>query len=780
MSEKTEEEIIIIENSNASSSEIPSDVPAPKTKKTVDKKIIIIAALVLFALVVVGLLTYLLVQKNHKKNEVTHTQKNYETQNQEVEEVIEPSKLENMIAKADYLYSTGSKSDALSIYEKIAHFSEAVSAYNLGVAQLKDAQYETALSSFKIAIQNNEKSCVSAINAAVCALYLKNSDSFKYYIDLAYAYLPQESGSPLYSYYYALINYYKGNYYEALSALKNPTTKEYIKTQNSLNTNINALLNNNATAIEYIEQSQEFGDSFNLGLLYARVGNVAEAKKNLQSSMQNNIEPLKSKLALAFVYLKAGQISEAAAEIDGATDKFGDEVYKPYPIKVKLKESLFDAAKAQARYREILNTSKTIEYQKIFYYSPYKVFNANQTIDYIRKGNANIFVDDTESAQHYLKKGTQLSNVNIGITQAIKKALSFDIRESNTMLQTLVKIQPKHSVLRYNLALTYAQMGDIVNAHEQFLRSYNLDAKNYMSGIYAIMCSQLINKENKKLLSIILESLEHEGTKEEIDLAKTVLAISQNDFLATSDWKYNKYKETPLNLAIKTIIAIKLNDLDVAKKSSQRLTALLPNEILSHLIYIDANFEKLPTKKYASEVMNYLKTKKFTFDDLYYGPFITRYLFVQQNLITGKLYFLREQLKKALESTTKNSHEIISALALASLYDGAFEESYTLYNSLIDDLNVKDAHTLFLGAVASTAANHHENAIALLELSKLKDANMYESKYALGLLYIESKNNKGAVAQLNKISKIGFSSEFFSFDIDTEKLLFSKTNITNN
>ncbi len=778
MADNSEEEIIIIEDSNASVSEIPSEAGASSKKTAIDKKAIIIIAVVVFALIVLGFLTYLLVQKKHKKNEVVHPSSVQEKPKEESAEVIEPSKLENMIAKADYLYSTGSKSEALSIYEKIAHYSEAVSAYNLGVAQLKDAQYETALKSFQVAIQNNEKSCVSAINAAVCALHLKNSDGFKYYIDLAYAYLPQESRSPLYSYYYALVNYYRGNYYEALNALKNPTTKEYIKTQNNLNANINALMNNNTAAIEYVEQNQEYGDSFNLGLLYARAGDVAKARKNFQDSMQNNVEPLRSKLALAFVYLKAGQITEAATEIDTATDKFGDEVYKPYPIKVQLKESLFDATKAQKRYREILNISKTIEYQKIFYFAPYKIFNANQTIDYIRKGNANIFVDDTETAQHYLRKGTQSSNINFGIAQAIKKALSFDIREANTMLQTLIKIQPKHSVLHYNLALTYAQMGNIVLAHEHFLRSYNLDAKNYMSGVYAVMCSQLINKENKKLLSIINESLDHEEAKEEIDLAKTVLAISQNNFLAASDWKNNKYKETPLNLAIKTITSMKLNDSDAAKQSSGKLVALLPNEILAHLMYIDTNFDKFPPKKYASEVMNYLKTKKFTYDDLYYGPFVTRYLFVQQNLITGKLYFLRERLRKALESTTKNSHEIISALALASLYDGAFEESYTLYNSLIDDLDVKDAYTLFLGAVASTAANHHENAIALLELSKLKDANMYESKYALGLLYIEAKNNKGAVVQLNKINIVGFSSEFFSFDIDAEKLLFNKSNAT--
>jgi hypothetical protein len=138
------------------------------------------------------------------------------------------------------------------------------------------------------------------------------------------------------------------------------------------------------------------------------------------------------------------------------------------------------------------------------------------------------------------------------------------------------------------------------------------------------------------------------------------------------------------------------------------------------------------------------------------------------------LYFLREQLKEALETTNEDTHEITAALALASLYDGAFEESYTLYNHLIDDLRVRDAYTLFLGAVASTAASHNANAIALLELSKMKDGTFLESRYALGLLYMEIQNNQGAVIQFGKISDDGFSSEFFNFNIDLNKLFFKK------
>ncbi|NPA58886.1 MAG: hypothetical protein GXO30_00255, partial [Epsilonproteobacteria bacterium] len=211
-----------------------------------------------------------------------------------------------------------------------------------------------------------------------------------------------------------------------------------------------------------------------------------------------------------------------------------------------------------------------------------------------------------------------------------------------------------------------------------------------------------------------------------------------------------------------------------AKKASHKLTIMLPNEILPHIMYIDAHFSKLKTKAYAKKVMNYLKVQKFDMDDLYFGAYITKYLYVQQNLMIGKLYFLRQDLKQKLSTMDKNTKEVTSALALASLYDGAFEESYTLYNTLIDDLKVRDAHTLFLGAIASTAASHHANAIALLELSKMKNPKFLESRYALGLLYLEIQNNKGAVIQLSKVIKDGFSSDFFNFDIDTDKLMFKK------
>ena len=783
MAEGLEDDIIIIEDSDAASDAIITDEHIEQDSGLKNKKALIFIGIAVAVILIISITLIFITGDDEEQMLSADTSFIEDRLDEEKQKPIEPTKLESMIAKANYLYSTGSKNEALTIYEKIAHYSEAVSAYNLGVAQLKDGQYDLALISFQKAIQNNEKRCVSAINAAVCSLHVENQKSFKYYINLAHAYLPGERNSPLYSYYYALINYYNQNYLAALSALKNPTTQEYINTQNSLSAKINSLFDNDYSAIENLENNiqrdDDTPDDFSLGLLYARVGDLTLAKEYFKSSILKNIEPVKAQLALGFVGLKSGQITEAAKEINNVTDMFGEEVYEAYPVKVSLKKSLFDFNRAQQRYRNTTSQSKSVKYQKIFYFSPYKIFNANKTISSIQKGNANIYIDNVSTAKLYLKEGKSSSSVNLGIVSAIKEALAFRIRKANNILKELIKVQPKHSILHYNLALTYAQIGDMVNANKHFLRSYNLDAKNYLSGIYAIMTSQLIDKENTKLLEIIKESLSYEDMSEKVDFYNTLLFIAQNNFLASAEWLNNNYEIKPLYLTLNIIVSIELNRMDIAKKSSTKLTALLSNEILPHLMYIDSVFDKLSAKKYANKVMNYLKVQKFSYNDLYYGPYVTRYLYIQQNLITGRLYFLREQLKYVIESTNKDPRDLTSALALASLYDGAFEESYTLYNNLIDDLKVRDPHTLFLAAVASTAAGHHANAIALLELAKMKNPSNFESRYALGLLYLEMKNNKGAVTQLSRINKNNFNSEYFNFNIDLQKLLFQKQNLKN-
>lgn len=772
MANEIEEEIIIIEDIDAVKSAYDADEIDSYDEDNSKKKLLIFG---LIALVLVLLIAVLVLFSGSDEEMIplAHDSVLEDKLSGQNQPQVEPSKLEKMIAKANYLYSNGDKEKALSLYQAIAQYSEAISMYNLGVAQLKDKQYKQALDTFQKAIENDEKRCVSAINAAVCALYLKDKESFQYYIDLAYAYLPYEINSPLYSYYYTLISYYKHNYLAALNALNNSTSNSYPSVQHNLKARINALYENNYNAIDALETNNEIND-FSLGLLYARVGDVTLATKHFEKSLLEGKYELQARLAMALTLLKAGQIQKSAAQLKKVSDQFPEDVIKPYPITVTLKDSLFDPKAAQKTYRDVTLGSQSIAYQKIFYYSPYKMFNADQTISYIRKGNANTFIDNIKSAQEYLQKSSSSSNVNKGMTIAIKKALNLKLREANEDFQKLVSIQPKHSILQYNLALTYAQLGNINKAHEHFLRSYYLDSKNFLAGIYAVYTAQLTNKKYQKLKSILSDSIHMEDDSEEKELYKTLLAISDNNYMLAADWLRISNKKRPLYLVLNTIIATQINNYDIADEATSELVSLLPNDILPHIMYMDTHFHKYNDSKYPKEIISYLKDQSFTYNDLYYGPYITRFLYIQTNLITGRLYYLRKQLKEKLEASDSYTQEIESTLALASLFDKQFEESYTLYNHLIDERKIQDASTLYLGAVASTAAGHHENAIALLELSKLKNKSFYESRFALALLYLEAKNYEAAIIQLLHIDSNNFRSNYFDFKIDTQKLLFAK------
>jgi tetratricopeptide (TPR) repeat protein len=185
---------------------------------------------------------------------------------------------------------------------------------------------------------------------------------------------------------------------------------------------------------------------------------------------------------------------------------------------------------------------------------------------------------------------------------------------------------------------------------------------------------------------------------------------------------------------------------------------------------IDTHFSAQTPKAFASSAINYLKKQSFHYDDLYFGPQLTRDKAILMSAMTGQLTPFIQRLETRLQTTTDHTADIMGALAQAYFYNKDYEKSYTLYNQLIDTHKVRDEKTLFMGAYASIGAEHYENAIALLELSKLKNPAFLETRYALGLLYMQIQNNPAAVIQLAKMGNTGFISRYFDFEIDTEKL----------
>ena len=132
--------------------------------------------------------------------------------------------------------------------------------------------------------------------------------------------------------------------------------------------------------------------------------------------------------------------------------------------------------------------------------------------------------------------------------------------------------------------------------------------------------------------------------------------------------------------------------------------------------------------------------------------------------ISGLMEQLRMLLIKKAKNETFDIIPVLQRLAFADIYTKHFEESYTIYNDLINNKNVTNPRTLYYGGVAAIGAGHHANAVALMELAKLKNPSFFESRYALGLLWQEANNLNAASIQYAKIPT-GFESKFFDFNI---------------
>lgn len=772
-----EEAVVILEGSEEQSenfapiTDINTDEEAQAQPIEADKKalspkkkmmLLLVIGITLLTIIAVAIV-FIFKTKNTQQAEPLHV-----TQTQEEpkpKEQFSPSKLETMIKKANLLYERGNKDDALKIYERIATFNEAISFYNIGVAKLKEQNFKEALESFKKAIQNKEHRCISAINAAVCAIEMNDDKLFRYYIDLAYAYLPEESNAPLYAYYVGLVNYYKNYYYEALSAITHPTNDFYKEEQTYLASRILTELKHDRYAQQMLSTVAKESDDYTLGLLHAKLGEFPKSKEYLIKALRNKPENTSIKAALSLVENRLGNLDNSASLLSEVY-KISDPNAKPlFKIKSMLKPSLFDVQKAQEEFEKQLFFDNENTYNLIFYYAPYKVFNAKQTIDYIRKGSMNIFIDEIGPALSYLKASSTISKVNIAMSKGIKKALDFHIYEANDIFLKMVNEYKNHSILHYDLALTYAQMGDYTLAYKHFSKSYHLDSNNYLAGVFALMCGNLLGKDITKLSEDVKESIAKNSELEKDNLFASLIHLTDGNDFSLTLWLEKSKEDTPLNLVLDTIAAYKLGNEHLYRLSSQKLQALLPKDIIANLIAFNIKHLNEDIKSYAKAIQMEFNTLDLNYDAFYYGPKMVKEQYIKLLQIGGLLHQKKEMVRKKMEEERVDISSIMQTLAYLQIYTNQFEEAFTLYNKLIDDFNQQDTHTVFLAAVAAIGANHPENAIALLELSKLIDPSNAESRYALGLLYQEIGNFEAAASQYRTIGNTGFSSHYFSFNI---------------
>ncbi|HFN7075581.1 TPA: tetratricopeptide repeat protein [Campylobacter coli] len=678
------------------------------------------------------------------------------------------TRVDGMIQKANALYLKGEVEQALKVYEQIAVYNESLSNYNLGVSQMNEGKFDEAFDSFKKAIANGENQSVAAINAAVCALKLNDKEKFKYYIDLAQVYLPKEGKSKLYDYYLALINYYKGYYPEALQMLQRVNSEPYTDVAKYLSAKIYAKMDFDAKSVQQLNTQGSFEPSLSLGLLYARMGEYDKAKIALNTAMKIERDFNQSLSALTLIDIKTGDFQDMLLRLQD-TYRNDEDKYKildRYKIKVRLNKELFNIAIAQRNFSNDILKKQKDQLDLLFYFAPYQVFDSKQASLYIKKANITNFVDDSSDGQSYLARSQALSSTNVKISNIINDALNQKLRLANKEFQALLEDYPEHSILQYNLALTYAQMQNYELAYKHFSSSYHLNPKNYLAGAFAMFCGKLSNNDTTKLYHEILDNIAADSNFK-ANMQKNMLFLANGDYISMLPYLDENGQKTPLNLIFETIIAKNNNlnnqvDVRIAKLRSE-----LPQDIVANILYFNSLNSNLNIKEYAQNAQIHFKNLQVDYRSVFGGSNIARELYVNLMHIAGLLNLERQKFKTLINTSKVKDEGMIQTLAYLDIFAQQYEESYALYNTLIDEYGAKDSRTLFLASVAAVGANNPNSAIALLQLSKLTDKNNKESKVALGLLYQEVGNYEAAMTQYRTLPN-DFKSEFFTFDIKNQ------------
>lgn len=688
--------------------------------------------------------------------------------------VVDNKNLENLIQKADMLYKTGDKQEALMLFNQIATYAKAIANYNLGVINAKSKDYQKSIEYYDKAISAGEDVALSAINAAVSAFRLGDMNKYQYYINIANTYANQISNLPPYAYSYALNQYYQGQYFEALSPLNHDTNTHFDKDSKRLAAKIYTLFNDNVQAYDNLKAVAEKQDELALGQLLARQGSLNAARAHVHNYLIQYPDDWHAKMTMQLINLKLGDFIEAARIID----EFGGEkteknIVNPYPIQARVSPSVFNVQIAQEEFwNRTFEHSNLLTSKILFYYAPYRVFNVNEALSIISDGvlDSKINLGNLEESHAILVRGATISNINTSIAQSLRKINENDLRGALAMIKHDVDENPNHAVLHYNAGLIYAQVGDFANAYKHFLRAYHLDMTDVQAGAFAMVTGKLVYKDISTLNVNLGQSIaDSKMPSEQLSL-----------FSRIKEWVNNPNNmgvyipdandKRAIALAFQSISAIHMRDTKNIVAGFERLKYYQSNDIVSNIL-LDLARNYGTNVKNSSLNMQYLfREDNMNLDNVFYGPNLARELYIYVGFITGNLEKEKKLLNHKLSTQTKNPNGLLQALGLLNIYQQNFEESYAIYDRLINGLKEDDSYTRYLGAVAAIGAGHKNAASLLLQLSKMDSSVNYESRFALGVLYQEAENYNAAAQHYNSIANHGFKSEFIDFTINDLKV----------
>lgn len=688
--------------------------------------------------------------------------------------------LQNLIEKASLLYNNGQIAEALDIYNNISIFSQSFASFNLGVAKLNNKDYKDSIDIFTSTINSGENISAAAINAAVASYNLGNAKSYDYYVNLAKGTMIEWYNKPLYSYLYSLINYYSNNYFNTFSSLKNPNSTFYASENNQLLTRMYIAFNDDYNALLTLLNRQDNANQYTIGLLYARMGEYDMAYKSIDSYLRDTSrDNIEAQMALGLIELKRANYTQASRIYTNLLEKNDmNDLNNIYPIKIKLKDSLFDINLFQKTFwNRTQGQNNTIYYKILFYFAPFRVFNINDTISIIREGGLELKMNNIEEANNVLLRSVMLSRINENITQGLKELLRYNVNNALEIIKQAALAYPNHQVLQYNLGLLYAQSNDFENARKHFLKAYHLDDNDILSGIFAFICAKLSNADSERILNEItnnFENIEFENTTQEGFYRSLFGFVNGNvvdDMLWFEQIKNNKNIITPMMSALHALYSINYRDKEVIRAAFNDLVNMSNNDMVALILSHIVNYYNEDIKTFSLNLFDFFKNDLKNLDLVYTGPSLAREIYIYMAFLVGANNYVDKILTDKLLSANDEIVGILQALALNSIYLLEFEKSFVYYNTLIDDYKINTSDNYFLAAVAAIGAGHYDNAVALIQLSRMETSSNLEARYALGLLHQTMGNLELARLQFMQMTNDGFKSSYFDFEIDTSEIL---------
>ncbi|MBR2494064.1 tetratricopeptide repeat protein [Helicobacter sp.] len=768
---------------------------SPQIQKLKENKIAFYSVLgggaVLLVLLLLLLILALMPNKNTKNPKQETAQKSVanEISQEEVQKLISTplpapnddtpdSSVANLIIKGNVLYDQGYRQEAYEVLRKIADFSQSIASYNLGTMELKSQLYQDAIVAYNDSIQTGQNVSASAINAAVAALKLDRFDLYGHYVKVANDNLSEIINEPFYSYVYALVSYYKDKYFEALSPLLNPNSLDFSAQNNRLAAHIFTIFGDDTNALTHLQAAARPEDNKAIGLLYARKGEYTPARNHLVKFLQQHPSDVEALMALQIVELKLGNYAAAAASLDSiaSSKKIHEQAKTTYPIKVIINPELFDVGIAQKTFweRDFENKDK-IGYKMLFYFAPYRVFDAKRALEEITQASNFAQLNITEGKNILLRSATT-AKIDKEIIRTLVVLESKDLRQALVFLKNATKTNPNHAILYYNLGLVYAQLGRYDDAYAHFIRSYYLDQSDYLSGIFAVLAGRFSHKDTERVVFDMVQSFQNheiqDHTQDPIKhtFIENFLNYLNGNQIQESDWVAQAKVKEPIYYALEFVYALKNKDKQSMLANINALKAVFPNDVVVNILAVLTKSFGESLQDISLNMYNLFNSNTLDLRPLYYGGALPRELYVYTGFITGSLQNQARIMQNHLTAKDNDPRGTLQTLGTISIYQKDFQKAYAIFNMLVDELKEDDSHTRFLTAVSAVGAGNYANATLLLQLAKMETPTAYEARYALGLLYQAAQNYKAAATNYNFVSLANFRSEFFDFQIDTQKI----------